>query len=61
MSTRQYITPFGYVANETANQEQQYITPFGSVQDVNQPSTGANPKGPLGMPLHGPFAGPVAA
>ncbi len=22
---------------------------------------GANPKGPLGMPLHGPFAGPVAS
>lgn len=22
---------------------------------------GANPKGPLGMPLHGPFAGPIAA
>lgn len=20
---------------------------------------GANPKGPLGMPLHGPFAGPI--
>lgn len=38
---------------------EEYFVPDVGMINEDQAAAGANPKGPLGMPLHGPFGGPV--
>lgn len=55
---RQWMTPLGFVIDEDG--EDEYMLPVGFVINEDQAAAvTANPKGPLGMPLHGPFGGPI--
>jgi hypothetical protein len=57
---RQWMTPEGFVIDEDG--EDEYMLSVGFVMNEDQAAAvGTNPKGPLGHPLHGPLAGPVAA
>lgn len=47
----------GYRAGEDYNGTAANACDFNA--DFTAPAAGGNPKGPLGMPLHGPFGGPV--
>lgn len=52
------MTPEGFVIDEDGTDE--YMLPVGFVINEDQAAAAAaNPKGPLGMPLHGPFGGPI--
>lgn len=59
---RQWVSAIGGVAVHEVGTEE-YVVPIGgfAFQEDQTAVVAANPKGPLGMPLHGPFGGPIGA
>ena len=59
MATETYFLPgYGIVVDE-GDGDEYFLPGYGVVANNEAAAAGANPKGPLGMPFHGPFGGPI--
>ena len=59
MATETFFLPGYGVVVDAEDGDEVFIPGYGVVVNNPAPVGGANPKGPLGMPLHEPFGGPV--
>jgi len=58
MATETFFLPGYGVYVDEATGDEVFIPGYGVIKDEAAAGV-ANPKGPLGHPLHGPFGGPV--